>query len=366
MKRLISALSITFLLHSGTSFAEIVINDIQGRSVTLNAHPEKVALGFYYEDYLAVAGTEGFNKLVSLSKAPWESWRPGQWNAYTDAFPPLATLPDFGNAEDGTLSTEALIATSPDVLILASWQFDSIGTGIQQIEAAGIPIVTLDYNAQTLEKHIASTRILGQLLNREDRAEALVSLYEDKHQDTLQRVKTAHTNGAISKKIYVELAQNGPDAQGNSYSKGMWGGVIDLLQGQNIAAGQIENWGPLSPEYIIASQPDVILLAGSEWLNRPSSVQLGFGADETLTHQRMEAYLSRVGWSSLPAVQNREVYGVYHGGNRTLSDFVYMRAIGQALYPDFFTDVNPAQELQDFYAEWMPIPAMGLFVTRIH
>ena len=31
---------------------------------------------------------------------------------------------------------------------------------------AGIPIVVLDYNAQTLDKHIKSTEIIGQLTGR--------------------------------------------------------------------------------------------------------------------------------------------------------------------------------------------------------
>ena len=38
-----------------------------------------------------------------------------------------------------------------------------LGSDLDAINEAGIPIVVLDYNAQTLDKHIKSTEIIGQL-----------------------------------------------------------------------------------------------------------------------------------------------------------------------------------------------------------
>ncbi len=331
--------------------------------MTLPEVPSRIALGFYYEDFLAVAGADAVDRLVSLSRSPWADWRPGQWQVYTARFPQLETLPDFGNADDNTFSIEALIASRPEVAILSPWQTAAIGEpGVAQIQAAGIAVVAIDYNAQTLERHLQSTRILGALMDEVDRAEELATLYEAMTADTLARVAGA---GASGKRIYVELAQNGPGTVGNSYGNGMWAGVIDLVGGDNIASGQIENWGPLSPEYVLAQQPDVILLAGSEWRNKPEAVLLGFGQDPALAQERMAAYTTRAGWQDLPAVRTGEVYGIYHGGNRTLSDFVYARAIAKALYPDAFADVDPAAELARFYETYMPVAADGIYVTRL-
>ncbi|WP_417583998.1 ABC transporter substrate-binding protein [Nitrincola sp.] len=231
-----------------------------------------------------------------------------------------------------------------------------------QAAMAEMTVIAIDYNAQTLERHIQSTRVLGEILGQSERAESLVSLYKTKTQDTLDRVTAA---GPTGKKIYVELAQKGPDEIGNSYGRGMWAGVINLVGGHNIAEGQIGNWGPLSAEYIISQQPDIVLLAGSEWVNQPHSVQMGFAASDERAQERLSSYAKRPGWESFPAVQNKAMYGIYHGGNRTLSDFVYVRAIAKALYPQAFTDVDPAQELLDYYNEWMPIDADGLFVTQL-
>ncbi|MFV0333926.1 MAG: ABC transporter substrate-binding protein [Tropicimonas sp.] len=360
IRGLVAALT---LAVAAPALAEITVTDLDGRNVTLDKVPERVALGFYYEDYLAVTGPEGADRIVALSRTPWAGWRPGQWKVYTARFPQLETLPDFGNADDNTFSVEALIAARPEVAILSSWQTSSIGEpGMKQIEDAGIKVVAIDYNAQTLERHLLSTRVLGAVMGQPERAEQLATLYETMTSDTLARIAKA---GPSHRKIYVELAQKGPGEIGNSYGKGMWAGVIDLVGGVNIAKGQIENWGPLSPEYVLSERPDVILLAGSEWLDRPEAVLLGFGATDEQAQPKMAAYTTRPGWADLPAVQNKQVYGIYHGGNRTLSDFVYVRAIAKALYPEAFADVDPAAELAEYYRNWMPVVAEGLFIDRL-
>ena len=200
---------------------------------------------------------------------------------------------------------------------------------------------------------------LGTLMGTQDRAQELADNYQDAMADIAARVEAA---GTSNKKVYVELAQKGPSEVGNSYGDTMWGALVDKLGGDNIAKGQIGNWGPLSPEYVLAQKPDLIFLAGSEWLNKPQSVSVGFGASNELARERMKAYLGRPGWSELPAVKNGDVHAIYHGGARTLSDYVFAQYIAKQLHPDAFKDVNPEQNLKDYYKAWLPIEADGTFV----
>lgn len=350
-----------FAATSIPALAEITITDLRDRTVTLEEPAQHVMLGFYYQEFLAVGGEGAVDRIVALSCGPWADWRPGQWDVYTSAFPQLADLPDVGDTESSTFSIETAIATDPDLVILAAWQFDALGESVTQFDTAGIPVLVLDYNAQTVDAHLASTRALGAALGTQDRAEALATLYEDMSRDTAERVAAA---GPSDVKVYVELAQKGRDEVGNSYAGGMWGGIIDGLGGNNIANGQIENWGPLSPEYVLAEQPDVVLLAGSEWLNRPAAVTIGFAQDEAVAQERMAAYLTRAGWSELPAVKSGNVYGIYHGGTRALSDFAYFRFLGKVIHPEAFADVDPQAELAQFYADWLPVEANGIFMLR--
>lgn len=359
MKKLLLSAAIALVTYAGQALAEIKVVDVKGREVTLEKPAERVMLGFYYEDFIAVAGPGALDKVVALSLSTWKDWRPNQFAAYEKALPRLSTLPDVGNTEDGTFSVEKVIAAKPDLVLLAAWSYDALGEGVKQIEAAGIPVVTLDYNAQTVEKHVLSTEVLGKVMGAEDRARKLADTYKAAMTDIATRIKAA---GPTTKTVYVELAQKGASEVGNSYGNGMWGGLIDSLGGINIAKGQVENWGPLSPEYVLAQKPDLIFLAGSEWLNKPQSVQVGFGADPKVTRERMAAYLTRPGWSELPAVQHGGVHAIYHGGARTLSDYVYAQYIAKQLYPEAFKDVDPAENIRRYYEEWLPIKADGVFV----
>ncbi|MCF8483053.1 MAG: ABC transporter substrate-binding protein [Rhodospirillum sp.] len=349
------------LCLAAPAWARIDIVDLRDRHVTLEEPAKRVLLGFYFEDFMAITGPGAMDRVVALSTPVWKGWRVRQYEAYVKAIPSIAEITDVGDTESGTFSIETAIAAKPDLALLAAWQYDSLGATASALEEAGIPIVVVDYNAQTLERHLRSTRVIGQAMGAEDRAEALAALYESAIKDTLARVTA---EGPSGKSVYVELAKKGPSEVGNTYGKGMWGGIIDMVGGENIAKGQVENWGPLAPEYVLSQQPDVILLAGSEWTGAPEAVSVGFGADPALVNQRMAAYLTRPGWSDLPAVRNDDVYAVYHGGTRTLSDYVYVQYIAKILYPEAFKDIDPMANLAAFYHRWLPIEAEGVFATR--
>jgi len=342
--------------------AEIRATDLEGREVSLPAPARRVLLGFNYEDFLAIVGPGAIDRVVALSRSPWRDWRPKQYAAYAAALPALEALTDVGDVDSGSFSVEAAVAARPDLAILAAWQYRALGAGVQTLEAAGVPVAVIDYNAQTLERHVASTLLIGRLMGVEERAERLAGAYRSAVEDTLARVAKAADQ---PRRVYVELGQKGPAEYGNSYGRGMWAGVIEMAGGHNIAAGQIGNWGPLSPEYVLASRPEVVLITGSEWLKAPNAVLMGFDIDAALTRERLAGYQARPGWAGLPAVATGEVHALYHGGTRTLSDTVYLRYLAKLLHPAAFADVDPQAELVRFYRENLPVAADGSFMLRL-
>lgn len=341
----------------------ITVTDTEGRTVEIPEHAERIMLGFYYEDFMAVAGPDGFDRVAAISRAPWESWRNLQWQTYVDAMPQIADLPDVGHTSDGTFSLEAVVAAGPDLVLLAGWQYEALGEINQRIEAAGIPIVVLDYNAQTVEKHVQSTRLLGRILGQQDRAETLATEYETAVSDVLSRLDSIAADARP--RVYVELGRKGRDVVDNSYSGTQWGAVIDQLGARNIANGQIESWGPLSPEYVLSQNPQVILLAGSGWTGQDEAILMGPTIDAETTHARMRPYLERPGWNELDAVENGQIFGVYHGGNRTLYDYAFLQFLAKALYPETFADLDPQAALDRFFATYMPVQVDGTYMTHL-
>lgn len=342
--------------------AEIAVIDVEGRRVTLPGPAQQVLLGFYYEDFLAIVGPDAMDRVVAISRAPWKDWRPMQYRAYAAAIPRIETLVDVGSLDAGSFAIEAAVGARPDVALLAAWQFKALGGAVATLEAAGIPVVVVDYNAQTLERHVASTLVIGRVMAAEERAGRLADEYRAAVEDTMARVARS---GAARQRVYVELGQKGPAEYGNSYGNGMWAGMIALAGGDNIAAGQIASWGPLSPEYVLASRPEVVLITGSEWLNTPDGVLMGFGVEPGLTRARLAGYPGRPGWQDLPAVATGQVHALYHGGTRTLYDYVYLRYLAKVLHPAAFADVDPAAELKAYYAGNLPIVADGTFMLPL-
>jgi ABC-type Fe3+-hydroxamate transport system substrate-binding protein len=339
----------------------ITLTDTLGRTVDVPEDPQRILLGFYFEDFMAVAGPEAYDRVVAISKDTWAGWRNLQWQTYAAAIPRLEQLADVGEVDAGTFSLEAAIAARPDVAVLAAWQYRTLGDVADRLEAAGIPIVVLDYNAQTVDMHVKSTRLLGQLMGEEERAARLAEEYAAAIAEVEDRL--AQLPEGAGPKVYVELARKGRDTVDNSYAGTQWGSVIDQLKANNIANGQISKWGKLSPEYVLAQNPQVIMLAGSGWAGRDQAVIMGPGVDTALTHDRMAAYLDRPGWRGLDAVKDGKVIGIYHGGNRTLYDYAFLQFLAKVMYPEQFADMDPQATLDRFFATYMPVSFDGTYMT---
>ncbi|MEO1191236.1 MAG: ABC transporter substrate-binding protein [Pseudomonadota bacterium] len=338
------------------------VTDVLDRQVEIPQQPERILLGFYFEDFFAVGGPKAYDRVVAISKGAWEGWRNLQWQAYTAAVPELLDLADVGEVDAGTFSLEAALAMQPDLALLAVWQVEALGDQVDRLEAAGVPVVTLDYNAQTVEKHVTSTHILGQVLGEETRAKELADAYAAAVADVQARVAGAKGD---PRPVYVESGRGGAEVIGNSYGDLMWGGLIGMAGGDNIGKGKIAKWGPLSPEYVLSRDPHMILLTGSGWTKPPVAVRLGPSVAESVSWERMRPFLERPGWSELTAVKEGNVHGVYHGGTRTLYDYAFLQYIAKALYPEAFADVDPQESLDRFFERYMPIRFEGTYMTRL-
>jgi len=359
----ILGLTLTTILFSGHAKAEIKVTDVLGRERVLAAPAQRVLLGFYFEDFLAITGSGAYERVVGISKGAWHNWRNSQWKAYSAVIPRIDKLADIGGTDNASFNLELAISLRPDVALLAAWQFKALGETVNRLEAAGIPVVVVDYNAQTVPTHVKSTLVIGKVMGSEQRAQTLADEYKAAVDDVTARIAKA---GGATKRVYVELGNKGAGEYGNSYGKGyMWGGVINLAGGKNIADGKIERTGPLNPEYVLSENPELILIPGSYWVKNDKAVLMGFGVDIKETKARLATYLGRPGWSGLDAVKSRHVLALYHGGARTLYDYAFLQYLAKALYPEAFKDVDPQENHRRFYERYLPIKAQGSFMTRI-
>lgn len=120
----------------------------------------------------------------------------------------------------------------------------------------------------------------------------------------------------------------------------------------------------LNEEYLLKKDPDVIIFTGSYWAKEPNSFRLGFTATNETAHDTLEPFKHRDGWESLSAIKNDRVYGVYIGIARDIMDFSAFQFAAKAIYPEEFKDVNPEQNLKDFYHKYMPLELSGVWMVE--
>lgn len=162
---------------------KITVTDIVGRRVTLDAPAERLILG------------EG-RSMVTLSllyedpAAPVVGWmsdfkKSGGWlyDDYVKRFPKIERIKSIGAMGQETVSTEQIIALRPDLAIFSAGSHGpnaKSASTIRQLEAAGIPIVFIDFRLHPIKNTIPSMKILGQVLGKEKEAEAYIEFYDQR------------------------------------------------------------------------------------------------------------------------------------------------------------------------------------------
>ena len=256
------------------------------------------------------------------------------------------------------------MALKPDVLILAEWQYQTIGSELPKLEQAGVPIIVVDFNAQSVERHTQSAKIFGQLAGTEERANKIADEYAQGITDIQKRVKEANLP---KPKIYVEFGNKGPSEYSFTFGKNMWGAIAETVGGNNVSAPFVENWGPINPEPLLAAQPEVIMISGTEMGHETNDemMAMGININEQDAQKRLKGFLTRAGWQDLPAVKNHRVYGIYHTASRSLSDLAAAQFMAKALYPKLFEDIDPQKTFMDFHKNYLPIIPSGTFFIKL-
>lgn len=340
---------------------EITVTDVLGRKVTFDSPAKRVVVGFYPEDYMAIGSESAYDHVVGMSKYIWQA-RSANWKAYVAHRPSLKDIPAIGRVDTNAFSVEKVISLNPDVVMLADWQFKALKSAVSRMESAGIAIVVVDYNAQTVKRHVQSTKLIGAITGQQARAKKIADEYQHNAEMISRRLAKAHL---AKPKVYTEFGAAGVGTIGYTFGKNMWGAISTMAGGDNISAPYVKWWGKLNPEQIIAANPDVIVITGYESGSADDSMIMGEGVDKSLARKRLAGFKKRLGWSSISAVKNNRMYGAYHGACRTIMDGAMIQFYAKILYPKLFSDLDPQAAYRAFYAKYLPIKPVGTFMIKL-
>ena len=126
---------------------------------------------------------------------------------------------------------------------------------VEQLRSAGVTVLLLT-EPRTFEEAKQRLRTIGTAVNRQERAEELISALE-KHIETLESKLAIREGQPKRKALFLYL--RGPQTAFVLGKNSAAGAMIEIVGAAN-AAEKIEGTKPMTAEAVIAAQPDVYVL----------------------------------------------------------------------------------------------------------
>ncbi|MHB0774556.1 ABC transporter substrate-binding protein [Halomonas sp. WWR20] len=333
------------------------IVDLRGRTVEV---PDQVdTLSIDDGRYLVALSLIDTDPVSLLAAWPQDINRLGQasYERYREAFPVLDTLPRVASSAEN-FDMESVLAAAPDVALI------SLGRGpsdaqVAQLEAAGIPVVFIDFFNDPFKNQSRSLRILGRLTGNEAQAEAYIE-FRNRHLQRISR-RVAEIPPAQWPSVFVEAHAGITNDCCFSPGNGGMGDYIDFVGGHNIGADVLDKAaGKLNLEYIIASDPQVYIATGGPDLQKTGGLVLGGGIDRHNAQASLQAITQRRGIAQLSAVKKGNVHGLAHQLLNSPIDIVAVEAFAKWVHPELFQDIDPSHTLETINRRFLAVPYEGV------
>ena len=249
-------------------------------------------------------------------------------------FPPaLGEKPAVGSGVYRTISAKRVLDLDPDIVVtgrrVPQEEFEKIGS-------AGVPVVVIGTGCE-LEALITNILTLGKRMAAEKKAGELVDFLE--RYANLIRDRTGDLNIEGKPRVYNECAFRRYITKTCTTADE----VISIAGGTNIAPDEDLGRLEVSGEWVIRSNPDVILSQVSS--TSPAT-------EETLLAKRDEV-LERPELKGTNAVRNGRVYISHLSIRRGPRMVGYLLYLAKWFHPELFQDIDPAavekDMLQKFY-----------------
>lgn len=355
--------TVALLLASGSFAQSITVTDIVGREVTLDAPAKRIILGegrqlttlalLHPDPVSIVAGWTGdFQKSGGLLH-----------QEYLKAFPAMAEIPVIGSSGKETVSTERIISLKPDLAVFGAGSHGPDARSadvIRQLEAAGIPIVFIDFRLHPFTNTVPSMLILGKVLGQEKKAEAFAAFY-NRRMNHIKGILAQNPNHE-KPKVYMEMIRG--NVPPGSPGKGNLGEFIEFVGGTNIGTILPGEVGTLNMEYVISEQPDIYVATGIAVPGEDGLV-IGQNIYTYQTQQSLQGLADRTVVSPLQAIQNNKVYGMWHIFYDSPLNIAAVEALAKWTHPELFGKLNPHGVLKEINERFLALPLKGVFFAEL-
>ncbi|MBE9604713.1 ABC transporter substrate-binding protein [Acetobacteraceae bacterium H6797] len=333
------------------------VTDLLGRRVAIPAAPRRILLG------------DGF-QLLTLSLlhpdpvsmlAGWagnlRNLDAGLHDGFRHRFPALDRLPVIGSAE-------AALALGPDLVIFSAWQASSAETQaiLAALEKAGVPVVFIDFFLQPLRNTKVSLRLLGQLLGRQEQAEAFITFIAG----NMAGVTTGMAGAPPGPTVLLH-AHAGRWACCWSAGSGGVGEYLSLLGARNIGAPLFPGpaGGALNLEYVITADPEVYIATGRPMAGAAGGISIGPGVAAGTVQADLRRVIAAPGLDGLAAIRTGRVHALWNFFSDSPLGIVALLALAGWLRPDRFSTAAAGKAFDEINASFAALPFEGTFFADL-
>ncbi len=319
---LISLISTGCVDNDGEDIETRKIIDMAGREVEIPRNVESiVAVGSgcmrliaYMDATDLLAGVEEYEITGGIMGRP-----------YALADPQLSELPSIGPIHGG--DTELIVNQEPDVIFRAS----SAEKADFYHEQTGIPTIDLTIGdlGENRDEFYGSLRLIGEILDREDRADEITD-YIDTTIQTLQE-RTDNIHSEDKPEVYVGgVLHRGAHDLRSTYANYA---PFQFANADNVAEDLEVDHAMVDEEMILEWDPEIVF------------VDMG-------SYTRDMIDLDKSVYQEIEAFQNGNLYGVlpynWHHINygTVLASSFY---VGSVLYPKEFSDIDTEEKADEIY-----------------
>jgi iron complex transport system substrate-binding protein len=309
---------------------KVTVIDMAKRTVEVPFNPQRIIclspgtlrLIVYLQATSKVVGVEDLEKTIPTA-------RPYVW-----AHPELTGLPTVGPGGPVSINKEpdleAVLKVQPDVIFISYMESDKADSLQKKLR---IPVVVLTYGpfAAFDELVYDSLRVVGRVLNKETRAEAVVAFIERVRKDG--RARTAGIEESKKPSVYVGAVGfkggQGIESTDASYTPLEWVGARNLAKNFSSRAHLF-----VDKEKLLQWDPDIIFIdGGGSLVKQDLSKQPEF-------------------YKGLKAFREKRVYVLHPFNNYVTNIDTAMGdayTVGAILYPKNFADINLREKADEIY-----------------
>jgi len=314
----------------------VVVRDALGRTVAVPAPPRRmVVLNSNALDAVRILGAAdlvvGVSSLVRNNTPYWRE---------------LAALPEVGKWNSPNL--EAIAALDPDMVLTYG---NNPG---QEIEALlgplGITVLRLDFHhLSTLEREM---EVLGRVLERPDKARDYLAW----HRGWLERIRSMVAPliggaGGLPKAYVESYASYRVSGPGSSIDE-----MVRAAGMRNIADVMAVPFAEVTPEWVAASEPVIMIKAGSTRDSYACS-------NPDWLESKRRSVLARPGWEHVVAVRDGRVLVLSSDvcpGTRAVVGVAYMARFA---HPELAGSVDPEAIHREYLERFVGLPLRGCYAV---